>query len=114
MVLSSERWQRLESLFYEAIALSPREREAFLVERCAGDEAMRREAESLLASLDHPLDLLEKPIRNAASEVVTGGMHPLGKPALSSAATRSFGRSVPAGWDASVWHAIRSCAARWH
>jgi hypothetical protein len=39
MVLSSERWQRLESLFYEAIALSPEEREAFLAERCAGDEA---------------------------------------------------------------------------
>src|SRR5215469_7002092 len=79
MVLSSERWQRLESLFYEAIALRPKEREAFLVERCAGDEAMRREAESLLASLDHPLDLLEKPIRNAASEVVTGRNAPARK-----------------------------------
>ena len=79
MVLSSERWQRLESLFYEAIALSPEEREAFLAERCAGDETMRKEAESLLASLDQPLDWLEKPIRNAASEVVTGGNAPARK-----------------------------------
>ena len=65
--------------FYEAIALSPEEREAFLAERCAGDETMRKEAESLLASLDQPLDWLEKPIRNAASEVVTGGNAPARK-----------------------------------
>lgn len=79
MVLSSERWQRLESLFYEAIALSPEERQSFLAERCAGDEAMRKEAESLLVSLDQPLDLLERPIRNTASEIVTGGKAPARK-----------------------------------
>ena len=70
MVLSSEHWQRLESVFYEALALGPDKRETFLAERCAGDDALRKEAESLLASLDQSLDLLEKPIRDAASEVL--------------------------------------------
>ena len=70
MVFSSERWQRLESVFYEALALGPDEREAFLAERCAGDDALRKEVESLLVSLDQPLDLLEKPVQNAASDIL--------------------------------------------
>jgi hypothetical protein len=40
---------------------------------------MREEGESRLASLDRPADSLEKPIRNAASEVVTGGNAPARK-----------------------------------
>ena len=39
---------------------------------------MREEGESLLASLDQPA-ALEKPIRNAASKVVTGGNAPARK-----------------------------------
>ncbi len=79
MVLPSDRWQRLESLFYEAIALGPLEREAFLKDRCAGDDAMQREVESLIASMDQPLDLIEKPIQDAASQMMADTRPPVSK-----------------------------------
>ncbi len=67
---SSDRWKRLESLFYEAIELDPAARRTFLEQHCAGDEALRSELESLLASSDQPIDFLEKPIAQAARQVV--------------------------------------------
>src|SRR5579863_810238 len=67
---SSDRWKHLESLFYEAIELDPAARRTFLEQHCAGDEALRSELESLLASSDQPIDFLEKPIAQAARQVV--------------------------------------------
>lgn len=76
MVLSSDRWQRLESLFYEALPLPPSARAAFIEERCSGDEAMRKEVASLLASADRPLEDFEKPIQEAAKQMVADGAAP--------------------------------------
>ena len=70
MSLSSERWPQLEALFYEAAGLDPAARKTFLDERCANDQGLRTEVESLLASADQPLDFLEKPIQAAAQDVV--------------------------------------------
>ena len=53
MVLSSDRWQRLESLFYEALALGPLDREAFLKERCAGDAEYRNHERSVEVVVPH-------------------------------------------------------------
>ena len=44
-----ERWARVERLYHEALARGAHEREAFLADACAGDDALRREIESLLA-----------------------------------------------------------------
>jgi serine/threonine protein kinase/TolB-like protein len=76
MTSSSDRWQRLEGLFYAAAELQPAARKAFLDDRCAGDDALRTEVESLLASADQPMDFLEKSIRDAAQEVVSGRRQP--------------------------------------
>ena len=46
---ASERWARTERLFHEALACGAKERGSFLAEACAGDDALRREVESLLA-----------------------------------------------------------------
>jgi serine/threonine protein kinase/TolB-like protein/Flp pilus assembly protein TadD len=70
MTSSSDRWQRLEGLFYQAAELDPAAQKAFLDERCAGDDELRKEVESLLASADQPLDFLEKSIQGAARQVV--------------------------------------------
>src|SRR5215469_4194321 len=43
-----ENWQRVQSLFLEAVGLSPEERIRFLDNVCAGDAEIRREVESLL------------------------------------------------------------------
>ena len=44
-----ERWARVERLYHEALARGVHEREAFLADTCADDDALRREIESLLA-----------------------------------------------------------------
>lgn len=43
-----ENWQRVETLFLEAVDLSPEERIRFLDKACVGDVEVRREVESLL------------------------------------------------------------------
>jgi hypothetical protein len=46
--MTPERWKRTEELYHAADALPPDERAAFLAEACSGDEALRRDVESLL------------------------------------------------------------------
>ncbi len=45
----ADRWRQVEDLFHRALEREEPERAAFLDEACAGDEALRREVESLLA-----------------------------------------------------------------
>ncbi|MDQ2777211.1 MAG: protein kinase [Acidobacteriota bacterium] len=47
-----DRWQRIETLFYEALDMNPGSRSAFLDEACGSDFDLRREAESLLESAE--------------------------------------------------------------
>ncbi len=47
--MTPERWQQIEHLYHAALERPPAERAAFLDAACAGDEALRREIESLLA-----------------------------------------------------------------
>jgi eukaryotic-like serine/threonine-protein kinase len=42
-------WQQIEKIYHSALEQEPRQRQAFLREACAGDEALRQEVESLLA-----------------------------------------------------------------
>ncbi|RPJ57137.1 MAG: hypothetical protein EHM23_21550, partial [Acidobacteria bacterium] len=50
--MTNERWRQVEALFHAALEREPNERSAFLARECAGDESMRLEVESLLASHD--------------------------------------------------------------
>ena len=50
--MKADEWQRINDLFHTALEREPGERAAFLVHACAGDEGLRREVESLLASHD--------------------------------------------------------------
>ena len=47
--MSPARWQRVKSLFHEAVEYGPRARADFLDEACANDPEVRIEVESLLA-----------------------------------------------------------------
>ena len=49
--MTPERWQQIEELYHAARARREADPAAFLAEACAGDEAVRREVQSLLA---HP------------------------------------------------------------
>ena len=66
----SDRWRRLEALFYEALELKPEARSEFLAKNCPDDADLRKEVETLLASADKPLDFLEKPVHDAAHRMM--------------------------------------------
>jgi Tol biopolymer transport system component len=46
--VAPDRWSKIETLYDAALAVEPGGRASFLKDRCAGDEALRREVESLL------------------------------------------------------------------
>jgi eukaryotic-like serine/threonine-protein kinase len=48
--MTPERWQHITDLFNTALEREPQDRPAYLAAVCAGDEALRREVESLLSS----------------------------------------------------------------
>src|SRR5215469_155115 len=46
---TKENWERVQSLFLQAMEMSPADRVAFLDSACAGETELRREVESLIA-----------------------------------------------------------------
>lgn len=48
--MKAARWQQIERLFHQALEVPPAEREAWLVNTCAGDAALLGEVRSLLAN----------------------------------------------------------------
>jgi serine/threonine protein kinase len=67
---SSDRWRRLEALFYEPGELKPEARPESLDRSCGADVELRKEVENLLQSAEKPLAFLEKPVPEAAQQVV--------------------------------------------
>jgi serine/threonine protein kinase/Tol biopolymer transport system component len=70
-MIDPERWQQIDALLLEALEREPPERVAFLKEATAGDETLRLEVESLLASSEHPLSLIETPAFEAAAGLLS-------------------------------------------
>lgn len=69
-----ERWATMKRLHQAALDRQPSERAAFLAEACAGDEALRREVESLLTYEADAAPFLESPAveviaRRASQEI---------------------------------------------
>jgi non-specific serine/threonine protein kinase len=69
--MKAARWKKINDLFESAIERTPEERAAFLDESCHGDEAMRREVESLLTSHERAENFIEVPAFEVAPELVT-------------------------------------------
>jgi serine/threonine protein kinase len=65
--MTSERWQQIELLYHAALERAPGERTAFLNEACAGDDELRGEIESLLASHDQAPSFIEAPPEDVAA-----------------------------------------------
>ena len=63
-----ERWQAVKDLFDAALARPAEERARFLDRACAGDEALRREVESLLASDEEAKSFMESPAVAGSAE----------------------------------------------
>ena len=69
--MTSERWRRVEELYHAALTRSERERAAFLANACAGDEALRRDVESLLAQPASGRGFLDGPAAAVAAQMVS-------------------------------------------
>src|SRR5208282_2768777 len=70
MASSSDRWRRVEALFYEALELQPEARSDFLDQHCAGDAELQKEVETLLESAEKPMDFLHQSVRDAAHRMM--------------------------------------------
>jgi serine/threonine protein kinase len=57
--MDAERWQSIRQVFHEAVGLPADQRLGFLSEATAGDDTLRVEVESLLASHDHAVSFME-------------------------------------------------------
>ncbi len=68
----SNRWLRIEYIFYAALELEPEARDSFLDEACAGDTELRKEIESLLNSSGQTLGFLQEPVLQAAQQISAG------------------------------------------
>jgi serine/threonine protein kinase len=66
--MTPERWKQIEQLLDSALEREENQRAAFLKEACAGDEALRREVESLLAQEKQAEDFIEVPALEAAAK----------------------------------------------
>jgi eukaryotic-like serine/threonine-protein kinase len=54
-------WRRVKEIFQGALEREPEERAAFVVHKCDGNDALGKEVESLLASLDDAGSFVERP-----------------------------------------------------
>src|SRR5438094_9250354 len=59
--MTSERWKEVQELFASALEQDAGKRAAFLDDVCRGDQGLRREVESLLASHQEAGEFIEKP-----------------------------------------------------
>ena len=69
--MNPDRWSDVERLYHAAAARAESERAAFLAETCAGDEALRREVESLLAQPASAEAFLAQPAAAMAAQLVS-------------------------------------------
>jgi serine/threonine protein kinase len=68
--MDSERWKQVDSLLQSVLERPPEEREAFLRHACAGDEALEREVQSLLAAQQEAGGFLDSPAIEVAARVL--------------------------------------------
>ena len=69
--MTPERWRQVEEIVHAALSRGESERMAFLARTCAGDEALRREVESLLAQQASASGFLEDQAVAAAAQMVS-------------------------------------------
>ncbi|MDP9004661.1 MAG: serine/threonine-protein kinase [Verrucomicrobiota bacterium] len=103
---ASERWARVKELFEAAADLSPNARGALLKRECDGDDALRREVESLLDSDAQTDAFIELPVLEMPRDLFP-------EPTEESLAGRQFGayqviREIGRGGLGAVYLAARS------
>ena len=68
--MNSDRWNRIEDLYYSALELDAGDRECFLEQQSLGDESLKDEVLSLLASAARQDSFMEEPAMPLALEIL--------------------------------------------
>jgi len=71
--MTPERWQQTEALLHRVLERQRDERAAFLMEACAGDEALRQDVESLLKAHQEAGGFMESPALEVAAKAMAEG-----------------------------------------
>ena len=90
--MAPDPWKKIEELYHTARECEQSQRAAFLEEVCAGDDALRREVESLLACEGEPEQFLEKPALEVAARAYAGSH--VGSSGRSQAVEALTGKTV--------------------
>src|ERR1700752_206855 len=69
--MTPERWQQGKAIFNSAIMYRPEERSSFISQACSGDDALRSEVESLIASHEESGNFIDQPAFEAAASLLT-------------------------------------------
>jgi eukaryotic-like serine/threonine-protein kinase len=77
--MTPDRWQQITSIFQAALDRPSGERTAFVNERCAGDEELRREVQDMLSSHAQASGFIEEPAMNVAARLAPSGPSLVGK-----------------------------------
>ena len=68
--MTPERWQKVKEIFAAALKIEPAQRSPFLSRACGGDDDLRQEVESLIASHEKPGTFIDSPAYQAAAELI--------------------------------------------
>jgi eukaryotic-like serine/threonine-protein kinase len=68
--MTPERWQQVKEIFNSAIMHRPEERDLFISRACSGDEELRSEVESLIASHEQSGDFIDQPAFEVAASLL--------------------------------------------
>jgi hypothetical protein len=71
--MKSERWRRIEQIYYTALERTPSERGPFLERACSGDETLRIDVERLIAAREQAGDFLVSPAWEVAASALVAG-----------------------------------------
>ena len=97
--MDSDRWKQVDGLLQSALERPPEERDAFLRQACAGDEALEREVRSLLASQQAAGSFLDSPAIEVAARAIAREQNKdtpeaavplLARPSPTTASSRSW------------------------
>src|ERR1700691_5328326 len=67
-----ERWKQVDDVLQSVLDRAPEERDAFLRQACAGDQALEREVQSLLALWQRAGNFLSRPAIEVAARAFAG------------------------------------------
>src|SRR5437868_2492791 len=68
--MTPEKWQQVKEIFNSALNYRPEERSLFISQACSGDEQLRSEVESLIASHEESGSFIDKPAFEAAASML--------------------------------------------